>query len=171
MRARLNNRAWWTDKVPLCSAFCQQAAHTPFQYLLLRCTALQGQVAVLIGWEEYGGQRERLSPLCVQSEQRYGALCGPVRAFLPIGSLWLLPCVCVSTVVCAEQSSLRLLSQHWLFCGMCQPLIEAIRGWHTLLSSGFSLFSISPFPLFGFSFFYSFKGPFFLTKYNINTRS
>lgn len=112
-RASLNNRAWWTDEVPFWSAFCQQAAHTPSSisyYTTLHCTALQGQVAVLIAWEGYGGQREGLSPLCVSKASSVMELCVDQRAFHRIGSLWLIPCVCEHDCVCRTKLPVTFIS-------------------------------------------------------------
>lgn len=98
-RARLDNRAWWTHEVPLCSALCQQAGHTPSS-VSLHCAALQGQAADLIEWED-GGQHEGYSPVCVcvcvWSERGCGAVC--VRL-----SSWKLS---VITTLCVQNKASR----------------------------------------------------------------
>lgn len=134
MRARLNNRAWWTDKVPIFSAFYQHA-HTPFQYLVLHCAALQGQVAVL-NWLR--GWWPGWAFVTTRSEQRYGALCGPVCVFHPIGSLWLLPCVCEHGCVCRTKLPATTIS--------ALVVLWSVSASDSLyLSPGFSLFFIPSF--------------------------
>lgn len=61
-------------------------------------------------------------------------------------------CVCYLVCVrkrecvrwCIEQSFLRPLSQHWLFCGACRLLIATISHSHTLPSLGLGVFFFFP---------------------------
>lgn len=146
--------AWWTDEVPLCPAFCQQAAHTPSS--ISDCTAMTAGNMV-------ASVRVCHHSACPKRAVLWSVVCTSVC--LSSYRLFVIITLCVWEVVCEEQSSLWLLSQHWLFCRVCQPLIAFISGWHTLLSTGFSFFfhfSTSP----SLWLFLLFCGA-FLTKYNI----
>lgn len=135
----------------------RQHTHT-LQYLLPHCTAgTSGCLDCLRGiwWPAWGF----VTTLCVHSEQRYVALCGPACAFHPIGSLWLLPCVCEHGCVCTT----KLPGDFCLNTGCFVVCVSGISGWHTFLSLHFStspslwLFLLLPI-----------CGAFF-TKYNIYT--